>query len=140
MIKIQSDEWNNFLTSSLQQILNNPLVKFSDLKPAMLPKKQGVYLIVGKIQNEDVPLYVGRTKNIRRRLYSNHLMGSLANARLKKYLIEEKVCLDKEDAKRYILMNCSVTWIFEEDHRKRGALEGYIIGKLFPMFGIGKEH
>ena len=67
-------------------------------------------------------------------------MGSLANARLKKYLISSGECKDISEAKDFIKKFCSVRWIEVEDIRERGALEGYFTGLLFPKHGIYEEH
>lgn len=71
------------------RLMASPQYDFDQLKPSMLPKDEaGVYVIFLKETGET--LYVGRTKKLRRRLYTNHLMGSEANARLKKYLKDDK--------------------------------------------------
>lgn len=106
------------------------------MKPSYLPKRAGVYLIT--IRNK--PYYVGRSQNLRRRIYTNHLMGSLKNARLKTYLIEFGKCANREEAKQFLKRFAHVQWIEEEDMRTRGALEGYFTGVLFPKYGISAEH
>lgn len=37
----------------------------------------------------DEALYVGRTRKLRRRLYTNHLQDPKSTARLKKYIVED---------------------------------------------------
>ena len=108
--------------------------------PSQLPEKAGIYLIFLIENAQEVPLYIGRTTNLRQRIYTNQLMGPTSNARLKKYLIDEHFVTDVESAKKYIKQNCFVKWIFEDDFRKRGALEGYLTGVFFPKYGIDKEH
>jgi hypothetical protein len=67
-------------------------------------------------------------------------MGSLANARLKKYLIGSGECKDIEKAKIFIRRKCYVRWFKEKDLRKRGSIEGYVTGVVFPKYGIYEEH
>jgi len=67
-------------------------------------------------------------------------MGSLKNARLKKYLTEFRECANREEAKQFLKRFARVQWIEEEDMRTRGALEGYFTGVLFPKYGISAEH
>ena len=67
-----------------KQLLESQQYTFRGLTPSMLESVAGVYAIFD--QTTGATLYVGRTKNIRRRLYTNHLMGPETNARLKKYL------------------------------------------------------
>ena len=61
---------------------------FKELKPSVLPDQLAAVYAITDTSTGEV-LYVGRTKNIRRRLYTNHLMGPKTNARLKKYLVED---------------------------------------------------
>ena len=110
------------------------------MTPSKLPQRAGVYVITARIEGVECPYYIGRTKNLRQRLYYNHLMGPLTNARLKKYLIEAKECSNREDAKQFIRTYCLARWIEEPDIRKRGAIEGYTTGLLFPKYGIYEEH
>lgn len=138
-----SEKWDSFLNKSIEKLLSMEPVSFKNITPSMLPVLPGVYLIYEKVKNTEVALYVGRTKNIRNRLYYNHLMGPVSNARLKKYMTKDTdhICFDNVVlAKKYIRDNCFVKWIFENDIRKRGALEGYFTARLFPKYGISEEH
>ncbi len=115
-------------------------IYFSDLKPSDLPAKPGVYAIFCKDTGET--LYVGRTKNIRQRLYNNHLHGPFTNARLKKYLAEDPNELEIPDiatAKQYLLDNCYFQYTVEEDTMKRGRLEG-LLSYLFNVRYMYEEH
>lgn len=87
-------------------------------------------------------LYVGKTTKLRRRLYTNHLMGNLATARLKKYLIDDPEMTDVSDlesAKQYIKNNCYFQYVEEPDMRKRGQLEG-LFSYLLNVRYVDKEH
>lgn len=144
MVKRKNNEWITFLEQSLNDLLNKDVLLFKNLKPNMLPVEEAVYLLTF-IQNSktELPYYVGRTKNIRRRIYTNHLMGSTTNARLKKYLVAdetEDLIVSPAIAKIYIRENCGIRWINVNDVRLRGALEGYFTAMLFPKYGIAEEH
>lgn len=81
-----------------KKLMSCPQYDFDQLKPSMLPEDEaGVYVIF--LKNTGETLYVGRTKKLRRRLYTNHLMGPMTNARLKKYLVEDERYPDVEDLK-----------------------------------------
>ena len=69
-----------------EDVLNAPQIYFNDLKPSTLIDGLAAVYAITDISTGEV-LYVGRTKNIRQRLYNNHLMGPKTNARLKKYLV-----------------------------------------------------
>lgn len=134
-------EWLIFLSQSLNTLIASEKISFSNISPAGLAKSAGVYLISCIDHNGSyVPYYVGRTTNFSMRLYTNHLMGNKSTARLKKYLVESGECTDMSDAKQFLLNNCHIQFVLENDYRKRGALEGYFTGVLFPKYGIAKEN
>lgn len=85
-----------------------------------LPEEAGVYVIWVK-KTEEV-LYVGRTRNIKQRLYTNHLMGNKSSARLKKYLVDDNVdhpeIDDYSKAKEYIRQNCNFQFILCDDNNE----------------------
>lgn len=114
-------------------------VAFADLVPSKVPVVGGVCLKTARPDGPEA-YYVGRSKNLRRPIYTNHLMSPLGNARLKKYLINTSECADLSAAKRFIRDCCFVRWLEESDIRKRGTIEGYVTGLLFPKYGIYEEH
>lgn len=139
----KSEEWRAYLNNSLEQILLMEKIPFTSITPSILPQQKGIYIISEKLKEVEVILYIGRSKNLRNRIYTNHLHGSIANARLKKYMINDAghICFENlEMSKKYIKEKCFVRWLFEEDVRKRGALEGYFTAMLFPKYGIAEEH
>ncbi len=136
MIKLPPSSWKNYLRSSLKAILKSTPLAFKNMKPTDIPKAAGVYLIITRKK----PYYIGRTVNLRRRIYTNHLMGPPTTSRLKKYLIESGECANKQAAKKFLRKHAVVSWIEVEDMRIRGALEGYFTGVLFPKYGIFAEH
>jgi len=138
-----SREWRDYLNNSLNKILSMEKIPYTNITPSVIPEQKGIYIISELINDVEVVLYIGRTKNLRNRIYRNHLMGPVTNARLKKYIIEDSshLCYQNlEFAKIYIKENCYVRWFFEEDFRKRGALEGYFTAILYPKYGIAEEH
>ncbi len=136
----QSESWLEYLQTTYESLLNAEAIPFGKLIPSMVPDAGGVYLITAHINGKEEPYYIGRSKRLKRRIYSNHLMGPVTNARLKKYLISSGECGDIQEAKQFIKSFCSVRWIQEEDIRKRGAIEGYVTGLLYPKHGIYEEH
>lgn len=143
MVYYKSKEWRSYLNNSLEKILSMEKIPFSTIKPSMLPQQKGIYILSEMIDGIEVVLYIGRSKNLRNRIYTNHLHGSITNARLKKYMMNDAshICFeDLELAKKHIKEKCYVRWFFEDDIRKRGALEGYFTAMLFPKYGIAEEH
>ena len=71
-----------FAQELAERFLDGKKYTFNGLVPSDLGEIAAVYAIFDK-ENGSC-LYVGRTKNLRQRIYSNHLMGPKSNARLKK--------------------------------------------------------
>ena len=87
-------------------------------------------------------LYVGRTKNLRQRLYNNHLMGPKSNARLKKYLVEDNRLPEIEtmnDAKLFLRKRCYFQYMAVEDMVQRGQIEG-LLSFLLDVRYMHEEH
>ena len=124
-----------------ESILLAPKFYFRHLKPSLLTDKlEAVYAITDTSTGE--VLYVGRTKNIRQRLYNNHLMGPKTNARFKKYLVEDPLqpqITTMEQAKAYLKENCYAQFIPEPDMVKRGQIEGLLSFMLNVRY-IHEEH
>jgi len=129
-----------FLRGRFRDLLAAQPLHFTDLTPSKVPKTEGVYVISVLKGGSEIPYYVGRTKNLQQRLYTNHLMGSAAGARLKKHLVQAGECTDMAAAKAFLRAHCLVRWIEQVGHRERGAIEGYCTGLLFPKYGIYEEH
>jgi predicted GIY-YIG superfamily endonuclease len=141
MIRKHNRQWSRYLCRASNELRRGRPLRFADMTPSKIPEKSGVYLISVKRGKSESPYYVGTTKNLRERLYRNHLMGSPAiNARLKMYLIASKQCKNAKDAKSFIRRNCLARWFLEGNARKRGAVEGYVTGIVFPKYGIEEEH
>lgn len=123
----------------VKQLLSAPPLYFGNLTPSDIPEGiSGVYAI---FDSKEV-LYVGRTKNLRRKLYTNHLHGPKSNARLKKYLVEdesEEEIMNMDDAKQYLKDNCYVKYIVEDDTIQRGKIEG-LLSYLLDVRYIHEEH
>ena len=123
------------------QLLGSKSYAFADIKPSDL--KYGlavIYAIFDKDTGET--LYVGRTKNLQQRLYTNHLMGPKSNARLKKYLMEDPDVTEiqtMEQAKLFLREHCCFRYIAEPDMRRRGQIEG-LLSYLLDVRYIHEEH
>ena len=124
-----------------EQFLTGKKFFFSALKPSDLENRlAAVYAIFHR--DDPKALYVGRTKNIRQRMYTNHLMGPTTNARLKKYLIEDETIpevFDAQSAKHFIIENCYFQYLPEPGMEARGRLEG-LFSYLLRVRYIHEEH
>ena len=125
----------------VDDILHAPKYYFKELKPSVLPDQLAAVYAITDTSTGEV-LYVGRTKNVRRRLYTNHLMGPKTNARLKKYLVEDPnqpQITDMLVAKEYLKANCYAQYVPEEDMVKRGQIEG-LLSYMLNVRYIHEEH
>jgi len=119
-----------------QKLMAQPVLWFRYIQPAMIPKVEGVYLI--SVRGE--PYYVGRTKNLRRRLGVDHRHGGRSGAGLQKYLVEAGEYKDMNEAKQFVNDKASVRWVEEADLRTRYFLECYATAVLQPKHGVSLEH
>ena len=113
---------------------------FNGLVPSDLQEIAAVYAIFDK--EDGSCLYVGRTKNLRQRLYNNHLMGPKSNARLKKYLTEDASRPDiptMAEAKQFLKNRCYFQYLPVSEMRKRGQIEG-LLSFLLNVQYIHEEH
>ncbi len=125
----------------VEALLDSKQYDFDGLKPSDLEDRLPVvYAIFDKVDGSC--LYVGRTKNLRRRLYTNHLMGPITNARLKKYLIEDtgqKYIDTMAAAKDHLIDQCYFQYLAIPDMRRRGQIEG-LFSYLLDVRYIHEEH
>ena len=124
-----------------KQILSADPLWFRDLKPSQIEKwKKGVYIIVEGATGE--VLYVGRSIDLQRRIYTNHLHGNKSTARLKKYLMEDPKkpsIKGMPEAKAWMKDKCYVQYIEVEDDRERGRVEGGLLAALSARY-VEREH
>jgi predicted GIY-YIG superfamily endonuclease len=139
-ITMPGPEHMEIMDSALGEILGACPLSFADMVPSAVPQKPGVYVITSVRNGVETVYYVGRTKNLRQRLYNNHLMGPFTNARLKKYLVQSHECADIGSAKQFLRDTCLARWLVRDEMRIRGAIEGYLTARLFPKYGIYEEH
>lgn len=124
----------------VERFLNSKQYSFSNLVPSDLKEIAAVYAIFDK--EDGSCLYVGRTKNLRQRLYNNHLMGPKSNARLKKYLTEDTLRPDiptMEEAKQFLKDRCYFQYLPVSIMRERGQIEG-LLSFLMNVQYIHEEH
>lgn len=113
-------------------LLESKIIKFSDANlRSQLRPTGGVYRIFTN-SHPDKTLYVGKTKNIKQRLYNNLLMGQIRSHTLKRKFIKEGKCNNQASAKLYLKNNCSLQYVGEDTDIERSFLEHYLIAVLRP--------
>lgn len=118
------------------------MIYFKNSVPSNLEENMAVVYVITDKNTKQV-LYVGRTKKLRRRLYTNHLQGNKSTARLKKYLVEDDTNFaeikDYEQAKQWIKNNCYFQYIEINSSRERGHVEG-LLGFMLDSLFVEDEH
>lgn len=120
----------------LDELMANQSFSFNGLPRNGLPTTGGIYRIslVEPIESEDNTAYVGKTGNLRERLYTNHLMGNLTASNLKKKLVSTGACLDAAGAKLLLTGHYQLQYIQMDDARERTFFEHFAVAILHPLF------
>ena len=98
----------------------------------MLPEEKGVYCISDK--TEDTIVYIGQSKNLQKRIYRNHLLGSQRSSTLRRKIIKSGKYLSEDQAGNYLHEQCMVQFIKIEDEPERHSFEHFAIAILKPEF------
>ncbi len=127
------------LSEALRELCDKRSLPFRDMLPNELPERPGVYLIT-KVEDEfEIPYWIGRADNIKRRVFTGLLMGGYANLSFKKQLEEKEICADIEEAKKFIRKNCALRWLRIQDARFRDIMACFASAVLNPKLGMPKE-
>jgi len=138
---------NDEVIRSFDMLLNSNELDY-DQAVSRLPEEPGVYLIYDRKQKKHI--YVGRTKNIRKRI-QQHRHYQSENARLygqqvQRGLITEGTCVNSMEAQQYLSLNCTVKHLIIPDDKRqkypwmrRSLLEHYAISVIEPEYNIACE-
>ena len=122
----------NIYTIKESDLFNSEIFYFDDvLLRGKLKVVGGIYRIFLK-ENHGKILYVGKTANIKRRLYSSLLKGNISTHTLKRKLINKNLCTDQETANIYLKDSCVFQFLLEDNKKERSFLEHYFIAMLRP--------
>lgn len=137
-------ECDPVIRAQLEQLLNSEPTAYNNMRRSALPDLPGVYLVTALVDGVEKPYYVGRTLNLRTRLYQ-HLMSNLKGSSLKRYMVHGREFANPEAAKQFILEYCHFRLLLVGDEsyegvRQRGILEACAMGVLQPKYGFYREH
>ena len=121
-----TDDRREQLEFKLNRLLSAKPISFKGLKKSAIDKGKGVYLISEKDDEEEIALYVGKTKS---------LPNGICNVRLSKYLIMDNTFENPTEAKNYIQENCFVRWVKVDNSKLRSSLEAYALALIDPEYG-----
>jgi excinuclease UvrABC nuclease subunit len=118
----------------LKKLLAGPSHRFSDASSRDVPKAPGVYVIYDKRMNGVI--YSGRTKNLKRRLLSDHRRGNVRGSQFRKALGRNFGLSSEDEITSYILKNCSFQFMGFEEFEEIVRLEHFVIAVLGPILNV----
>jgi len=118
----------------LNKLLSSNAYSFSLVSPEQVPREPGVYVIL--TATTDSIIYVGRSKNLRRRLLSDHRLGNIEGSQFRKAL-QRKFGLESEaKVSEYIRTNCSFKFITIRDPSEMVRFEHFTTAAVGPALNI----
>ena len=106
---------------------------FDDNLNGNLPTEGGVYRIFEASSDWRKSIYVGKTSNLRDRIYTKLLMGDSQVHTLKRKLIATEFP-DEETAKQYLRSDCQIQYLEIPGGRDRTFFEHFTISVLTPKY------
>jgi hypothetical protein len=92
-----------------------------------------VYRILEKAAGWQSSVYVGKSGNLRRRIYGNHFMGNRGASILKRKLIRDGLYPDENAVKEYLSDRCLVQSLVVDDY-DRAYFEHFAVAILRPRY------
>lgn len=120
--------------SQLSELLAAPVVEFGTGGTTELPRSGGVYRICERSARATRTIYVGKSKNLKRRIHGDHLIGDRVSSTLKRKLIRETSCESEVDVKQYLKDKCVVQCVEIDDGAARTGFEHFAVAVLRPAF------
>jgi len=118
----------------LKKLLAKPRYSFADASSQNVPKAQGIYVIHDK--RIDAIIYVGRTKNLKRRLLGDHKRGNVKGSQFRKALGRNFALNSEDEITSCILRNCSFQFLPLEEFEEIVRLEHFTIAVIGPILNV----
>ncbi|MEM3407083.1 MAG: GIY-YIG nuclease family protein [Candidatus Aenigmatarchaeota archaeon] len=118
--------------NKINEILATQSFSFKNVSHNQIPEKAGVYIIFNE-NNEAI--YIGRTKNLRRRLLSNHRSGNIKGSQFRRALKEKHNFKNENEISNYI-QKCTFKFKEIEDSIERIRLEHFATAILAPILNM----
>jgi excinuclease UvrABC nuclease subunit len=122
----------------LKEVLAQPPKNFADDTLDDVPKKPGVYVIHDK-KSEQI-IYAGRTKNLRRRLLSDHRRGNIEGSQFRKALGQSLGTSNEKEIRKYIEENCSFRFLVIQNFEETVRLEHFVTAVIAPTLNVKLKH
>lgn len=116
----------------LNRLLSKTNHSFEELpSTSVLSRSLGVYVIFDKRSKEVI--YAGRSKNLRRRLLSDHRRGNIDGSQFRKALGLSIGTGNEEEISEYIQKNCSYRFLKLNNFEDTVRLEHFITAIIGPV-------
>jgi len=122
----------NVLMELLRQLLHGEIYEFSSAKSSDVPEEPGVYLIREKKDGGLTVVYVGRTRNLRRRILTNHRSGNRRASIFRRKLSKHRYLKNEKEISEYIRAKCYFQFLVLKEEGERNSLEHFAISLLNP--------
>ena len=118
----------------MQNLLSQPSYNFSEASANDIPSSSGVYVIQDQAKNQLI--YVGRTKNLRRRLLGDHKRGNIEGSQFRKSLGNSLGAESENAISEYIKENCNFRFLLVPSFQETIRLEHFATAILAPMLNV----
>jgi len=118
----------------MKSLLAEPCYSFAEVSSGDVPEKAGVYAIYDK--RVKAIIYVGRTKNLRRRLLGDHKRGNIRGSQFRSALKQNFSLKSESEITSYILENRSFQFMVINEFDEMVRLEHFTTAILAPILNI----
>ncbi|UCG36743.1 MAG: GIY-YIG nuclease family protein [Candidatus Bathyarchaeota archaeon] len=124
---------SNYLIET-KKLLSRRKYDFEKASSHIVPKEPGVYVIHDKHLRGIV--YIGRTRNLKRRLLSDHKHGNVDGSQFRRALGRKLALKSEGDITNYVLENCSFQFAVIQDSEEMIRLEHFATAVLGPILNV----
>ena len=120
--------------NKMKELLERPKLSFSEASSEDVLGEPGVYVIYD--ERLEKIIYVGRTRNMRRRLLGDHRRGSIEGSQFRKALGNNLKLKPEAKITEYILKNCSFQFMVVKSSEEMIRLEHFSTAVLAPLLNV----
>jgi len=121
-------------TNKMEELLGKPKLSFSEASSEDVLGEPGVYVIYD--ERLEKIIYVGRTRNLRRRLLGDHRRGNIEGSQFRKALGNNLKLKPEAEITEYILKNCSLQFMVVKSSEEMIRLEHFSTAVLAPLLNV----
>jgi excinuclease UvrABC nuclease subunit len=118
--------------NKVKELLASKSLNFKNATSRDVPAKPGVYVI---FDEHDKIIYVGRTRNLRRRLLRDHKRGDVKGSQFRRALIQNYSLTSEAQINSYV-DQCTFKFKEIEEPEERIRLEHFAIAVLAPTLNM----